>query len=195
MAELTELTTSAGALPVSVLSTSREAPDTRFFVGSGKVEEIAERIRETEANLVVFDHALSPAQERNLERALQCRVLDRISLILDIFAQRAHTFEGQLQVELAQLRHLSTRLVRGLDSPGAPEGWDRAARVPVRSSWKPTGDCSVDRIKYINRRLQGVQKRRALSRRSRGKAAGSGGGPGRLYERGKVHPVQSADGC
>ena len=169
LAELTELTTSAGALPVSVLSTSREAPDTRFFVGSGKVEEIAERIRETEANLVVFDHALSPAQERNLERALQCRVLDRISLILDIFAQRAHTFEGQLQVELAQLRHLSTRLVRGWTHLERQKG-GIGLRGPGEKQLETDRRLLVDRIKYINRRLQGVQKRRALSRRSRGKA-------------------------
>lgn len=169
MAELSELATSAGALPVSLLSTSRDAPDTRLFVGTGKVEEIAERIRETEANLVVFDHALSPAQERNLERALQCRVLDRVSLILDIFAQRARTFEGQLQVELAQLRHLSTRLVRGWTHLERQKG-GIGLRGPGEKQLETDRRLLGDRIKSINRRLQGVQKRRALSRRSRNKA-------------------------
>ena len=169
LGELIELTTSAGAVPVSVLMTSRESPDPRLFVGTGKVSEIAERIRETDANLVVFDHALTPAQERNLERALECRVLDRISLILDIFAQRAHTFEGQLQVELAQLRHLSTRLIRGWTHLERQKG-GIGLRGPGEKQLETDRRLLGDRIKYINRRLQGVQKRRALSRRSRGKA-------------------------
>ena len=169
LGELIELTTSAGATPVSVLTTSREAPDPRLFVGRGKVEEIGERIRETDANLVVFDHGLTPAQERNLERALGCRVLDRISLILDIFAQRAHTFEGQLQVELAQLRHLSTRLVRGWTHLERQKG-GIGLRGPGEKQLETDRRLLSARIKYIDRRLQGVQKRRALSRRSRGKA-------------------------
>ena len=169
LAELTELTLSAGALPVSALSTSRESPDAQLFVGSGKVDEIAVRIRQTEANLVVFDHSLTPAQERNLERALECRVLDRISLILDIFAQRARTFEGQLQVELAQLRHLSTRLVRGWTHLERQKG-GIGLRGPGEKQLETDRRLLGDRIKYINRRLQGVQKRRELSRRSRSKA-------------------------
>ena len=169
LAELTELVVSAGARAVSSLSTSRDAPDSRLFVGRGKVEEIGERIRGTNANLVVFDHVLTPAQERNLERALECRVLDRTALILDIFAQRARTFEGQLQVELAQLRHLATRLVRGWTHLERQKG-GIGLRGPGEKQLETDRRLLIDRIKYINRRLQGVQKRRELSRRSRTKA-------------------------
>ncbi|MEX7542984.1 GTPase HflX, partial [Acinetobacter baumannii] len=95
------------------IKVQRNKPDPKFFIGSGKVDEIAEQVQDLEASLVIFDHALTPAQERNLEKILKCRVIDRTGLILDIFAQRARTHEGKLQVELAQLKHLSTRLIRG----------------------------------------------------------------------------------
>ena len=111
--ELEELVLSAGGDPVAFVFGHRHAPDPRSFVGSGKLEEIGQAVREHEAALVIFNHALSPSQERNLERVLQCRVLDRTGLILDIFAQRARSHVGKLQVELAQLRHMSTRQVRG----------------------------------------------------------------------------------
>lgn len=111
--EFKELVLSAGADPVAIVQGSRRSPDPKYFIGGGKAEEIIDIATAEEAELVMFNHALSPSQERNLERLLKCRVLDRTGLILDIFAQRAHTFEGKLQVELAQLRHLSTRLVRG----------------------------------------------------------------------------------
>ncbi len=111
--ELERLAVSAGAEVVGRVTAVRRAPDPRHYIGSGKVEELKSCIVGAQADLVIFDHELSPSQERNLERALACRVLDRTGLILDIFAQRARTFEGKLQVELAQLRHLSTRLVRG----------------------------------------------------------------------------------
>ena len=105
--------TSAGGKPVALVTGHRRAPTARFFVGTGKLEEIR-IIKEAEsADLVVFNHPLSPSQERNLEAALECRVIARTGLILDIFAQRARTHEGKLQVELAQLQHMSTRLVRG----------------------------------------------------------------------------------
>ena len=169
LTELTELTYSAGAVPVAVLSTSKESPDPRFFVGSGKVEEIAEQIREANVDLIVFDHPLTPAQERNLEGMLQCRVVDRISLILDIFAQRAQTFEGKLQVELAQLRHLSTRLVRGWTHLERQKG-GIGLRGPGEKQLETDRRLLGQRIRYINQRLQGVRTRRHMSRRSRGKA-------------------------
>ncbi|MGL4717443.1 MAG: ribosome rescue GTPase HflX, partial [Aeromonas sp.] len=111
--ELKMLVSSAGVNTLGVVTTSRSAPSAKLFVGSGKAEEIAYQVQMLGADVVIFNHGLTPAQERNLERLFQCRVVDRTGLILDIFAQRARTHEGKLQVELAQLRHLSTRLVRG----------------------------------------------------------------------------------
>ena len=111
--EFSDLAISAGAVPRATVTASRNAPDARFYVGSGKAEEIRDLVNAEEAELVIFNHELSPSQERNLEKLLQARVLDRTGLILDIFAQRARSFEGKLQVELAQLKHLSTRLIRG----------------------------------------------------------------------------------
>ncbi|HKL62288.1 MAG TPA: GTPase HflX, partial [Woeseiaceae bacterium] len=111
--ELTELALSAGADVLASVDASRRSPEPRFLIGSGKVDELAGRVAEEAAELVIFGRDLSPSQERNLERRLCCRVLDRTGLILDIFAQRARSHEGKLQVELAQLRHIATRLVRG----------------------------------------------------------------------------------
>ncbi|MDP4651511.1 MAG: GTPase HflX, partial [Haliea sp.] len=111
--EFEELVLSAGGDPVAFVTGTRSVPDSRTFVGSGKVQEILDEVQLHEAELVIFNHSLSPSQERNLEREFKCRVLDRTGLILDIFAQRARTHEGKLQVELAQLQHMSTRLVRG----------------------------------------------------------------------------------
>ncbi|MGL5160882.1 MAG: GTPase HflX, partial [Plesiomonas shigelloides] len=111
--EFETLVSSAGVTAVQVITGSRRAPHSKYFVGEGKAEEIAAAVAATGASVILFNHALSPAQERNLEGLCQCRVIDRTGLILDIFAQRARTHEGKLQVELAQLRHLATRLVRG----------------------------------------------------------------------------------
>jgi GTP-binding protein HflX len=111
--EFKELAVSAGALIVDEIVSNRRRPDPRYFIGKGKLDDLADSVAEHSAELVISSAALSPSQERNLERQLKCRVLDRAGLILDIFAQRARSFEGKLQVELAQLRHLSTRLVRG----------------------------------------------------------------------------------
>jgi len=111
--EFEELALSAGADPIELIEGQRHKPDPKFFVGTGKMEEIRAVVEQHEAELVLFNHSLSPSQERNLEKVFQCRVLDRTGLILDIFAQRARTHEGKLQVELAQLEHMSTRLVRG----------------------------------------------------------------------------------
>jgi GTP-binding protein HflX len=111
--EFESLVSSAGVEAMQVITGSRKAPHPKYFVGEGKAVEIADAVKATGASVVLFDHALTPAQERNLERLCECRVIDRTGLILDIFAQRARTHEGKLQVELAQLRHLATRLVRG----------------------------------------------------------------------------------
>ena len=113
LTELSELVSSAGAKNLFKVFARRERPSPRLFIGTGKAQELRDLVVEKRADMVVFDHPLTPGQERNLEYELKCRVLDRITIILDIFAQRASTFEGKLQVELAQLKYLSTRLVRG----------------------------------------------------------------------------------
>ena len=110
--EFEELVLSAGAVPVCFIKGTRKRPDAGHFVGSGKLDEIASAVKEHQAELVLFNHALTPSQERNLEKRLECRVLDRTGIILDIFAQRARSYEGKLQVELAQLEHTVTRLKR-----------------------------------------------------------------------------------
>src|SRR5690348_9025752 len=111
LTEFQELVRSAGAVTVATVTATRQTPDAKYFIGTGKVTEL--KSVATAADLIIFNHILTPAQERNLERILKCRVIDRTGLILDIFAQRARSFEGKLQVELALLRHMSTRLVRG----------------------------------------------------------------------------------
>jgi GTP-binding protein HflX len=164
--ELQLLVESAGARSVGVITGSRRSPDRKFFIGTGKAEELAAMVAATEANVVIFNHALSPAQERNLELVCQCRVLDRTTLILDIFAQRARTHEGKLQVELAQLRHMSTRLIRG---------WTHLERQKGGIGMRGPGETQLEtdrrllrgRIKNINRRLDKVDKQREQSRRAR----------------------------
>ncbi len=167
--EFEELVSSAGGEPVAVVTGSRRAPHARTFVGEGKLEEIAAACRDNEAELVIFNHALSPSQERNLERALSCRVLARTGLILDIFAQRARTHEGKLQVELAQLTHMSTRLVRG---------WTHLERQKGGIGLRGPGETQLEtdrrllraRIKSIQGRLERVRNRREQSRRARRRA-------------------------
>lgn len=167
--EFTDLAISAGTRPVATIIGSRGAPDPRCFIGRGKVAELAECIAAEKAEVVIFDHALSPAQERNLESRLNCRVLDRITLILDIFAQRASTFEGKLQVELAQLRHLSTRLVRGWTHLERQKG-GIGLRGPGEKQLETDRRLVTERIRAIERRLGAVSRRRELSRRSRSRA-------------------------
>ena len=116
-AEFYDLVVSAGADHLIFVKGKRNRPEPKYFIGTGKAEEIRQLVELHQADLVIINHQLSPAQERNIEALLQCRVLDRTGLILDIFAQRARSHEGKLQVELAQLRHLSTRLVRGWTHP------------------------------------------------------------------------------
>ncbi|HEY9198031.1 MAG TPA: ribosome rescue GTPase HflX [Gammaproteobacteria bacterium] len=167
--EFSDLAASAGADPVAVVTATRSSPDPKFFVGSGKAEEIRIAVAEHRADVVLFNHTLSPSQERNLEKLLQCRVLDRTGLILDIFAQRARSFEGKLQVELAQLQHLSTRLVRG---------WSHLERQKGGIGLRGPGETQLEtdrrllgaRIKQLHRRLEKVQRQRAQGRRARSRA-------------------------
>lgn len=113
LVEFESLVTSAGVKPLQIVTGSRNSPHPKYYVGERKAEEIAKAVQASGADVALFNHTLSPAQERNVERLCQCKVVDRIGVILDIFAQRARTHEGKLQVELAQTSHLSTRLVRG----------------------------------------------------------------------------------
>ena len=167
--EFKELVVSAGADPVAIVQGSRRAPDPKYFIGGGKAEEIIDIARTEEAELVIFNHALSPSQERNLERLLKCRVLDRTGLILDIFAQRAHTFEGKLQVELAQLRHLSTRLVRGWTHLERQKG-GIGLRGPGETQLETDRRLIGQRIKQLNKRLEKVRRQREGRRRMRRKS-------------------------
>ncbi|NLR75398.1 MULTISPECIES: GTPase HflX [Leeia] len=165
-AELRELARSAGIDTLHEVTGRRDRPDPALFAGSGKVEEIATVARAVEASVVIFNHQLSPAQERNLERALQCRVIDRTSLILDIFAQRAQSFEGKLQVELAQLDHLSTRLVRGWTHLERQKG-GIGLRGPGETQLETDRRLIGKRVKLLRERLAKAQKQRSVQRRSR----------------------------
>lgn len=167
--EFQELARSAGAETVGFVNLSRHQPSAKFLIGSGKVEELHDLVKEGEAELVIFNHTLTPSQERNLERALECRVLDRTGLILDIFAQRARTHEGKLQVELAQLEHMSTRLVRG---------WTHLERQKGGIGLRGPGETQLEtdrrllrvRIRQIKQRLEKVRGQREQARRGRRRA-------------------------
>ncbi|WP_440997376.1 ribosome rescue GTPase HflX [Arhodomonas sp. SL1] len=168
LAELAALAESAGAEVVERLVNRRDRPDPRYFLGRGKVDELRERLASAGADLVLVNHTLTPAQERNLEQALQCRVLDRTGLILDIFAQRARTHEGKLQVELAQLRHIASRLVRG---------WSHLERQKGGIGLRGPGETQLEmdrrmlghRIKQLEKRLERVRRQRGQGRQSRRK--------------------------
>ena len=164
--EFVELVTSSGLQSLATVTGSRSSPDARYFIGSGKVDEIRELLEQTKASIVIFNHELSPGQERNLERALKCRVLDRIGLILDIFALRAQSYEGKLQVELAQLQHLSTRLVRGWSHLERQKG-GIGLRGPGETQLETDRRLIGHRIKSINARLEKVKKQRAQGRQLR----------------------------
>ena len=167
--EFTELVGSAGAIKVATVTGTRSSPEPKLFVGRGKAEEILATVQQHDAELVIFNHPLSPSQERNLEKLLSCRVVARTGLILDIFAQRARSFEGKLQVELAQLKHLSTRLIRG---------WTHLERQKGGIGMRGPGETQLEsdrrmlnaRIKVINQRLQKVERQRNQGRRSRQRA-------------------------
>ena len=163
------LAESAGAECREVVRARRRQPDPATFVGRGKLEEIASIVAAQGIEIVLFNHELSPIQERNIERALQCRVVDRIGLILDIFARRAQTFEGKLQVELAQLEHLSTRLVRGWSHLERQKG-GIGLRGPGETQLETDRRLLAQRIKLIRRRLDKVRRQRELRRQSRRRA-------------------------
>lgn len=167
--EFAELAISAGAVVVSELITNRKRPDPRYFIGKGKLEELQTLVRQNNAELVISCASLSPSQERNIERALQCRVLDRAGLILDIFAQRARSFEGKLQVELAQLTHLSTRLVRGWTHLERQKG-GIGLRGPGETQLETDRRLIGNRIRQLNARLRDVDTSRSMNRRNRMKA-------------------------
>lgn len=170
LTEFQELALAAGAKPVAIITGTRQTPEPKYFIGTGKAAEIRAAIVATHANLVLVNHPLSPAQERNLEEFLKCRVLDRTGLILDIFAQRARTFEGKLQVELAQLQHIVTRLVRG---------WTHLERQRGGIGLRGPGETQLEsdrrliraRIKHIGKRLEKVKQTRLLGRRARRRSA------------------------
>ena len=166
--EFLELVRSTQASLVGNISIKIRQPHPRFFLGTGKAEEVAELVRSTHADLVMVDHSLSPSQERNLEALLKCRVLDRAGLILDIFAQRARSFEGKLQVELAQLEHLSTRLVRGWTHLERQKG-GIGLRGPGETQLETDRRLIGGRIKQIKKRLERVDSRREQGRRNRKK--------------------------
>ena len=169
LSEFKELVLSSGANILDIVTTSRQRADPKYFIGSGKALEIADLAKQHEADIVLFNHKLAASQERNLEGLIECRVLDRTGLILDIFAQRARSFEGKLQVELAQLKHLSARLVRG---------WTHLERQKGGIGLRGPGETQLEtdrrllglRIKQINKRLAKVKKQREQGRQSRQKA-------------------------
>lgn len=169
LAEFEMLVSSAGVEALQVVTGSRQSPHPKYYVGEGKAQEIATAVQSTGAEIVIFNHALSPAQERNLEALCQCRVLDRTGLILDIFAQRARTHEGKLQVELAQLRHISTRLIRGWTHLERQKG-GIGLRGPGETQLETDRRLLRDRIKAILRRLDKVAKQREQGRRARNRA-------------------------
>jgi GTPase len=170
LSELKALAQSAGADIAGVVTARRKKPDPALFAGSGKVAEIAALRTDTGADLVIFDHALSGAQQRNLERELDCRVVDRTSLILDIFAQRAQSSEGKLQVELAQLQHLSTRLVRGWTHLDREKG-GIGMRGPGETQLETDRRLIGTRVKLLRDRIDQVSRRRETQRRARRRAA------------------------
>ncbi|MDR3476649.1 MAG: GTPase HflX [Gammaproteobacteria bacterium] len=169
LSEFKELARSAGAEEVAVIKGHRHAPEPKYFVGSGKADEIRASVVAHKAELVLFNHALSPGQERNLERLLECRVLDRTGLILDIFAQRARSFEGKLQVELALLKHMSSRLVRGWTHLERQRG-GIGLRGPGETQLETDRRLIRHRIKLISQRLIKVRQQRDQGRRARHKA-------------------------
>ncbi len=166
--EIQLLATSAGAIVVDTLTAFRRSPDASTYIGKGKVEEVGAIIESLEIDLVILNHSVSPIQERNLERALKVRVLDRTGLILDIFAQRATSHEGKLQVELAQLQHLSTRLVRGWTHLERQKG-GIGLRGPGETQLETDRRLIGHRIKVLNKRLDVVSAQRQLRRKSRAK--------------------------
>jgi len=167
LAEFGELARSAGASVIGTLSARIERPNPKYFVGSGKAEELKTQKDALAADLILVNHALSPVQERNLEALTECRVVDRTGLILDIFAQRARSHEGKLQVELAQLKHMATRLVRGWTHLERQRGGAIGLRGPGETQLELDRRLLAGRVKQLTQRLQKVEVQRATARRSR----------------------------
>ena len=164
--EFTQLAVSAGAKPVATVTGRRARPDPRFFVGSGKAEELRQAAEAGEADVILVDHALSPSQERNLEKLTGRRVLDRNGLILDIFAQRARSFEGKLEVELAQLRHIGSRLVRGWSHLERQKG-GIGLRGPGETQLETDRRLIAQRVRVLTRRLEKIKQQRETGRQMR----------------------------
>lgn len=169
LAEAKDLALSAGVDALTVVKGRRERPDPALFAGKGKVEEIADAVASTRSPVTIFNHDLSPVQERNLEKRLNCRVIDRTSLILDIFAQRARSHEGKVQVELAQLEHLSTRLVRGWTHLERQKG-GIGLRGPGETQLETDRRLLGKRVKTLKEKLARMQAQRAVQRRARERA-------------------------
>jgi len=165
--EFTQLAVSAGAVPVATVTGRRERPDPRYFLGSGKAEELKGIARESGAEVILVDHALSPSQERNLEKLIERRVLDRNGLILDIFAQRARSFEGKLEVELAQLKHISSRLVRGWTHLERQKGGMVGLRGPGETQLETDRRIIAQRVRVLTRRLAKIKQQRDTGRQMR----------------------------
>jgi GTP-binding protein HflX len=167
LSEFRELARSAGASVVGTLNARIERPNPKFFIGSGKAEELKAQKQVDNADLILVNHALSPVQERNLEQFTECRVVDRTGLILDIFAQRARSHEGKLQVELAQLKHMSTRLVRGWTHLERQRGGAIGLRGPGETQLELDRRLLAGRVKQLTQRLEKVQTQRTTARRAR----------------------------
>ncbi len=167
--ELSLLAQSAGAVPITTITAKRSSPDAAYFVGSGKADEIGQACLDQNIEIVIFNHALSPAQQRNLEKRINIRVLDRTSLILDIFAQRAKSHEGKLQVELAQLQHLATRLIRGWTHLERQKG-GIGLRGPGETQLETDRRLIGERVKALRARLAKLRKQHETQRRARGKS-------------------------
>lgn len=167
--EFRELASSTGCEQLALISVMLKRPNPRYFLGKGKAQEVADTVRESAADLVIINHSLSPGQERNLESLFRCRVLDRTGMILDIFAQRARSFEGKLQVELAQLRYLSTRLVRGWSHLERQKG-GIGLRGPGEKQLETDRRLLGQRITSIRKRLERVARQREQGRQARKRA-------------------------
>jgi len=165
--EFTQLALSAGARPVATVTGRRERPDPRFFLGSGKAAELRDVALDTEADVILVDHALSPSQERNLEKLIERRVVDRNGLILDIFAQRARSFEGKLEVELAQLKHIGSRLVRGWTHLERQRGGAVGLRGPGETQLETDRRLISQRVRVLTRRLAKIKQQRETGRQTR----------------------------
>lgn len=165
--ELTQLALSAGLSVRATIEGKRLKPDAKYFIGSGKAEELSATIKATQSKVAVFNHDLSPSQQRNLERLLECRVADRTGLILDIFAQRAQSHEGKLQVELAQLEHLSTRLVRGWTHLERQKGGIGVRGGPGETQLELDRRMLRVRVKQLREKLDKLKQQRGMQRRSR----------------------------